>query len=226
MRFEITCNADDYGEIIWTRADDSSDCDIKYSSSNYAGCYIDASVYFKWVNAFSGFIMIGIGAFLVFVGANFIKWVCGIFVFFFVQAMVFALAYSYSLVDPVSLFRSQEVDGQTGVIAILVLIIAILIGVMAAYYFTQHVSKLFLLILAFQNGCLIGFMLLSLLPFQLKPMFVFAFGGVVGVALAYYSYKKLKYVKTIGTACFGAFLLTKGVGSFVGQFPALFDNIQ
>ena len=87
VRFEITCNADDYGEIIWTRADDSSDCDIKYSSSNYAGCYIDASVYFKWVNAFSGFIMIGIGAFLVFVGANFIKWVCGIFVFFFVQAI-------------------------------------------------------------------------------------------------------------------------------------------
>ena len=88
------------------------------------------------------------------------------------------------------------------------------------------IFEVFLTDFAFQNGCLLGFMLLSLLPFQLDPMIVFAIGGVVGVGCSYIAIKKLRRVKTYGTAAFGAFLLAKGVGSFVGNFPALFNNVQ
>jgi hypothetical protein len=48
----------------------------------------------------------------------------------------------------------------------------------------------------------------------------------LGVAVAWYSAKRLKYVKTVGTATIGAFSLAKGIGSFVGGFPALLDNLD
>ena len=48
----------------------------------------------------------------------------------------------------------------------------------------------------------------------------------MGVAVAWYSAKRLKYVKTVGTATIGAFALAKGIGNFVGNFPALLDNID
>jgi len=69
-------------------------------------------------------------------------------------------------------------------------------------------------------------MLLSLIPYHFESMFLFAAGGVCGVFVAWKSWKNLKYVKTVGTATFGAFLLAKGVGTFVGNFPALLENIQ
>lgn len=134
---------------MWARDGASTDCDIVYSSEHSAGCYYDASVYFRWVNGFAAFFMIGIGLFMIFVGAKFIIWVLGIIVFFLVQCFVFAVSYSYGFVDPVTLFRSQEVSGSNGTIAILVLVISVLLGVMAAYYLTQFVSKIFLVILAF-----------------------------------------------------------------------------
>lgn len=110
--------------------------------------------------------------------------------------------------------------------AILVAIGSVAIGVAAAWYLTRHVSKAFLVVLAFQCGCIIGFMLLALLPIKMDPMYMFAAAGTVGVAVAYYSFKKLRWVKTMGTATFGSFLLAKGVGNFVGDFPKILDNIQ
>lgn len=80
--------------------------------------------------------------------------------------------------------------------------------------------------MAFQCGCIIGFMLLGLIPFQIDKTYLYAAGGSVGVAVAYYSAKRLKYVKTVGTATIGAFSLAKGIGSFVGNFPALLENID
>jgi len=134
---------------VWARDGASTDCDIVFSSEHSARCYYDVSVYFRWVNGFVAFFMIGIGLFMIFVGAKFIIWVLGIIVFFLVQCFVFAVSYSYGFVDPVTLFRSQEVSGSNGTIAILVLVISVLLGVMAAYYLTQLVSKIFLVILAF-----------------------------------------------------------------------------
>ena len=49
--------------------------------------------------------------------------------------------------------------------------------------------------------------------------------GVFGVVVAYISYKELKYIKTLGTASFGAFIFVKGEASFIGDFPTLFDNL-
>ena len=48
----------------------------------------------------------------------------------------------------------------------------------------------------------------------------------MGILVAYYSAKRLKYVKTVGTATICAFALAKGIGNFVGNFPALLDNID
>jgi hypothetical protein len=157
IKFEVTCKSefaegeDKFAPIVWARGAASTDCDIVYETENYAGCYVDASSYFRWVTGFTAFFMIAIGLFMIFVGAKFIVWVLGIIVFFVVQCMVFAISYSYGFVDPVTLFRTQEggVSGTSGTIAILVLIISCLLGVIAAWYLTQFVSKLFLVILAF-----------------------------------------------------------------------------
>ena len=48
----------------------------------------------------------------------------------------------------------------------------------------------------------------------------------MGILVAWYSARRLKYVKTVGTATIGAFALAKGIGSFVGGFPALLENID
>lgn len=228
VRFEVMCEPDAEKKadpITWTRSESSSDCDIIYESTNYAGCYIDASSYFLWVNGFSAFFMTGIGLFMIFYGARFIIWVLGAIVFFIVQSLVYVVAYTLDYVDPATLFRSQEIDqqvsGSAGAIAILILVLGVVLGILAAYYLTQHVSKVFLVYLAFQNGCILGFMLLSLIPMRLSAMIQFAAAGVVGVGIAYLSFKKLKYVKTVGTATFGSFLLAKGISCWVGGFPEL-----
>lgn len=87
---------------------------------------------------FAAFIMIGVGVFMVFVGAKFIIWVIGAIVFFTVCAFTFAVGYSYGLFDPVELFRSggKEVGGKAGVLAILVVISSIVFGVLAAWKLT------------------------------------------------------------------------------------------
>ena len=69
-------------------------------------------------------------------------------------------------------------------------------------------------------------MLLGLIPILIEPTYLFAAAGSMGVAVAWYSAKRLKYVKTVGTATIGAFALAKGIGSFVGGFPALLENID
>jgi len=170
--------------------------------------------------------MIGVGAFMIFYGAKFIKWVFGIIIFLTVQAFMFGITYSYGYLDPGQLFATESVDGKSGVIAIIALVVSVVLGVIAAWYLTQSVSKVFLVVLAFQNGCILGFMILALLPNPLGQMYNFAAAGVVGVAVAYFSYKKLKYVKTLGTATFGSFLLAKGIGTFEGNFPHLLNNVQ
>jgi hypothetical protein len=42
-------------------------------------------------------------------------------------------------------------------------------------------------------------------------------------AAAYVSDKVQKYVKTVGTAMVGSFLIAKGVGFYAENFPKLFD---
>jgi hypothetical protein len=85
---------------------------------------------------FAAFIMIGVGVFMVFLGAKFIIWVIGAIVFFTVCAFTFGVGYSYGLFDPVELFRSGEVGGKTGLYAILVVIFSIAFGVLAAWKLT------------------------------------------------------------------------------------------
>ena len=70
-------------------------------------------------------------------------------------------------------------------------------------------------------------MLLSLIPFNvLDGMYKIAAAGVFGVFISYLSWRNLKYVKTLGTSTVGAFMLTKGIGAFEGNFPHLLENIQ
>lgn len=53
-----------------------------------------------------------------------------------------------------------------------------------------------------------------------------AIDGVVGAAAAYFSHRVQKYIKTIGTASIGSFMLMKGIGSYAGGFPKLLDSFQ
>lgn len=45
-------------------------------------------------------------------------------------------------------------------------------------------------------------------------------------AAAWFSNKVQRYIKTIGTAIIGAFLLARGVGEYAGGFPKLLDQVS
>ena len=53
-----------------------------------------------------------------------------------------------------------------------------------------------------------------------------AIDGAVGGVCAYFSHRVQKYIKTVGTAVIGSFMLFKGIGNYLHGFPKLLDAIQ
>lgn len=81
-------------------------------------------------------------------------------------------------------------------------------------------NRFFLPIMAGFCGAITAFMLIG--PMKLPTVANYLICGVVTGVAVYFAHSVQKYIKTIGTALIGAFLLGKGISQFVGGFPKLF----
>ena len=108
IRFEATCDPQADGEVIWTRMEDSKDCEIKYSTTHSAGCFFYWPQYFKFLKDISGFFLLGVGFAMAFFGAKFIDFTCAVTIFSIVQGLSYTVAYSLGVFDLELLLRSWE----------------------------------------------------------------------------------------------------------------------
>ena len=169
--------------------------------------------------------MIVIGAAMCFYGAKFILWVIGFLIFASIQGFFLSISYSLSLVDPVTLAKEKEAGGGNSLgIAIGIAIVGIIVGGVASYYLTKFANKFAVPIIAFGTAAIAVFMLT-------KPIIrhnTLVQSAIVLIAAgfaAWFSNRVQRYIKTIGTAIIGAFLLARGVGEYVGGFPKLLDKV-
>jgi|TARA_B110001450_G_C17631059_1_gene485228 uncharacterized membrane protein YGL010W len=106
-------------------------------------------------------------------------------------------------------------------------ILGIALGCVAAKYLIVFAAKFLVPIIAFVCGSLLAFMMTSTISLSGNAAYIkILIDGVFGGAAAFFSHKVQKYIKTVGTACIGSFLLFKGIGSFEGHFPKLLDHVQ
>lgn len=161
------------------------------------------------------------------IGARFIMWVLGFLIFAAVQGIFFTVSYSAGFIDPLSIYNSQIAGGNKAAVAVVIGIIGIILGFVAAKYLINFASKFLVPIIAFVCGSLVAFMFTASLPLEGDLQYIkIVIDGTVGGAAAFFSHRVQKYIKTVGTACIGSFMLFKGIGSFVGGFPKLLDSLQ
>ena len=111
--------------------------------------------------------------------------------------------------------------------AIIIGVLGVIVGVVAAKFLVKFAHKYLVPIIAFVCGSLTAFLLTSAISSKgnLKYVKVAIDGGVGGIA-AYFSWRVQQYIKTVGTACIGSFMLFKGIGNYVGGFPKLLDQLE
>lgn len=171
--------------------------------------------------------MILVGAIMTFYGAKFIIYTLGFLIFAAIQGIFFTISYSAGFIDPYALYRSSIEDGSTAALAVVIALIGIVLGCVAAKYLINFASLHLVPIIAFVCGSLGGFMLTATLPLDGDLIYVkILLDGACGGVCAYFSYRANQHIKTGGTAIIGSFLLFKGIGSFVGGFPKLLDAMQ
>ena len=102
--------------------------------------------------------------------------------------------------------------------------IGIIVGAVAAKYLIKFAHKFLVPIIAFVCGSLTAFLLTSAISSKgnMKYVKIAIDGGAGGVA-AFFAHRVQRYIKTVGTACIGSFMLFKGIGNYVGGFPKLLD---
>lgn len=164
---------------------------------------------------------------MTFFGARFIMLVLGFLIFAAIQGIFFTISYSAGFIDPVSIYNSQISGGNKAAIAIVIGIFGFILGCVAAKYLIRFADKFLVPIIAFVCGSLAAFMFTSTLPLDNDLVFLkIAIDGVVGGACALFSHRVQKYIKTVGTAIIGSFMLYKGIGNYLHGFPKLLDSIQ
>lgn len=162
-----------------------------------------------------------------FFGARFIMWVLGFLIFAAVQGVFFTISYSAGFIDPVSVYNSQMTGGNKAIIAVIIGVVGLILGGVAAKYLINFAHKFLVPIIAFVCGSLAAFLFTSTLPLNGDLVFLkIGIDGVVGGACAFFSHRVQKYIKTVGTALIGSFMLYKGIGNYVGGFPKLLDALQ
>ena len=212
---------------MWSGPGDDK-CNPVFTTKHKGGCSWDSQETFAVATKFTGAILIIVGAIMTFIGARFIMWVLGFLIFAAIQGVFFTISYSAGFIDPVSIYNSQVSGGNKAVVAIIIGVLGIIIGCVAAKYLINFATKYLVPIIAFVCGSLAAFMLTAGLPLkgnQAKYIKI-AIDGAVGGVCAYFSHRVQKYIKTVGTAVIGSFMLFKGIGYYLGGFPKLLDAMQ
>lgn len=228
VRFEVDCDGDGEHQdpVEWSGPGNDA-CNPVFTTKHKGGCSWDSQEAFAGISKFTGAILIIIGAIMTFIGARFIMWVLGFLIFAAVQGVFFTVSYSAGFIDPVSIYNSRIDGGNKAIIAVVIGLIGIIIGGVAAKYLIKFASKFLVPIIAFVCGSLAAFMFTSTLPLKGNLVHLkVAINGVIGLACAVFSHRVQKYIKTVGTAIIGSFLLFKGIGTIRHDFPKLLDSLE
>lgn len=228
VRFEVTCDVHvpHDAPVDWEGPGDDP-CNPVFTATHRGGCSWNSAKSLEGLKKFSGAVLIIVGAIMAFIGARFIIWVLGFLIFAAIQGIFFTVSYSAGFVDPYALYRSSIEDGSTAAVAVIIALLGVVLGCVAAKYLINFAALHLVPILAFVCGSLIGFMLTATLPLDGDLIYVkILLDGACGGVAAYFSYRANQYIKTVGTAVIGSFMLFKGIGTIRGDFPRLLDNIQ
>lgn len=169
----------------------------------------------KMIEPYLGFIFLGLGLVMVFFGSRFILFVfaglCGLLI----GTMAFFFSYNVLL--------GERTSTKVSIIATLVCcaIIALIFSWLA-YKFLKNWA---IAIVAAWCGIAIFLPLSKVVGLKGEDVQIGA--AVLGALLGFFLGKKFNmYVRSIGTAIIGAFLATRGLGSFLGNYPSERDIID
>lgn len=228
VKFVVDCDGEgEHQDPVQWEYQDQDACNPVFYTKHKGGCSWDSQDTFSGISKFTGAILIIVGAIMSFFGARFIMWVLGFLIFAAVQGIFFTISYSAGFIDPVSVYNSQLAGGNKAIIAVVIGVLGLILGGVAAKYLIKFAHKFLVPIIAFVCGSLAAFLFTSTLPLNGDLVFLkIGIDGVVGGACAFFSHRVQKYIKTVGTAIIGSFMLFKGIGNYAHGFPKLLDALQ
>jgi hypothetical protein len=102
--------------------------------------------------------------------------------------------------------------------------VVLLVGGVAAYFASKFADKFAVPLIAAWCGGIITFLLIG--PTKIPGGAKLAILVLVAVITAYFSYKDTvqRYVKSVGTALIGSFILFYGIGRYVGGYPQIIST--
>jgi hypothetical protein len=163
------------------------------------------------IKPFTGVILILVGGLMTFAGAKFLFQLVSAFVTMITSILFYTVC------------SNLFFDAKTAAwLKVIVLLLALALGVAAAYFSYKLTTKFAIPIVAGAGGAF-GFKLIASVAGIRNEYAVIAI-LVVGIAAGIFLGMKLNfYVKTIGTAFLGSYMFTRGLGFMFGGFPEIGD---
>jgi len=183
-------------------------------TSSAACVAYDGAAFFKAVEPYMGTIGIIFGGLMTFAGAYFLVWLVagavGMFVTVFFYAVVSNLFFTIK-------------TGTGAKVGVLILAIALAVGASIAFYrLVKHWGSSIIAALAGGMGVKFLFTVVGVLNGWAQLV-----GMVLGAVGGFYAGLKLEvYVKTIGTAFLGSYIMMRGFGFVFGGFPNSASDIK
>jgi len=199
-----------------TYSDHTADgCTAGVTITSAAGCVaVDGAAFFKAIEPYMGVIGILVGGLMAFAGAKFLPGLFAATIGVFVTVAFYAICNN--------LFFTLKTG--TG-IKVFVLIIALGLSVAASYFGYKFASNWAVSVVAALAGAM-GFKLLLSLCGVMNDWAQLAAIILGAVAGAFIGRKVTYYVRTIGTAFLGSYILMRGCGFVFGGFPNSADDMK
>tara|TARA_B110001450_G_C17618465_1_gene480214 strand:+ start:348 stop:1511 length:1164 start_codon:yes stop_codon:yes gene_type:complete len=196
----------------WSDYTNTADCAASVTYTGVEGCpKFDGNAFMDAVKPFTGVILILVGGLMTFAGAKFLFQLVSAFV----TGITFIVFYS--------ICSNLFFDAKTAAwMKVIVLILALALGVAAAYFSYKLTTKFAIPIVAGAGGAF-GFKLITNVA-GIRNEYAALAIMIVGIAVGVFLGMKLNfYVKTIGTAFLGSYMFTRGLGYVFGGFPEVGD---
>lgn len=216
--FKVYCdkdaksNAQSIKEV--TNPADNDNKVLEYTGPEGCPVYEIDPGFLKGFGKFLGAGEIIIGLAMAFFGSKFIFYVLRFLVLLLVNIVAWLALYNLNIINV----------GSAGGSLFLVAVIIMGLGAAAAYYFGNFAEKYAVSIIAGLCGAAMTYLLLAKMKIKSfeKQVLMLITGGL----FVYLGRQYNKYVKSIGTAVIGSFLLMQGIGAYAGGFPHLMDGIE
>lgn len=199
----------------WTDYKLDGDCGASVTYTGKQGCVaFNGNAVWDAIKPFSGVLLILVGGLMTFAGAKFL--------FQLVSAVVTLVTTILFYLVVSNLFFTVKTGAG---LKIGLIVVALLLGLGAAYLSYKLTIRFAIPIVAGAGGAF-GFKLISNLAGIRNEYAVIAI-LVVGIVVgAYAGFKLNEFVRTIGTAFLGSYILIRGAGFFFGGFPEGADDVK